>query len=107
MQGIIRKVQARAAIIRCKAESMQDFCEYLRAYWAYLSTNIGWGNALPTWNGPRWNVVPPGAKTLVRFPDWLAIMWMAGWAMISCVLTPFGMWKHYWEQSLKSSSSKI
>jgi hypothetical protein len=25
---------------------MRDFGEYLRAYWAYVSSNLGWGKAL-------------------------------------------------------------
>jgi hypothetical protein len=106
MQGIIRNVQARAAIIRCKAE-YAGFLRISASLWAYLSTNIGWGKALRLGMWLAGMFVPLGAKTLVQFPDWLAITRMVGWAMVSCVLTPFGMWKHYREQSLKSSSSKI
>ena len=44
---------------------MQDFGEYLRAYWAYVATNIGWMKALLgafVWLGGMF--APLGAKTL-------------------------------------------
>ena len=63
---------------------MRDIGEYLRAYWNYVSTGLGWGKAL------RFALlllaglfVPLGARTLVQLPDCLAITWMGSWALLS------------------------
>ena len=75
---------------------MQNLGEYLRAYWTYVSTNVGWGKALGfalLWLAGMF--VPLGARTLVQLPDWLAITWMVGWALLGYVFAPYGMWKHH------------
>ena len=75
---------------------MQNLGEYLRAYWTYVSTNVGWGKALGLallWLTGMF--VPLGARTLVQLPDWLAITWMVGWALLGYVFAPYGMWKHH------------
>ena len=75
---------------------MQKLGEYLRAYWTYVSTNVGWGKALGLallWLAGMF--VPLGARTLVQLPDWLAITWMVGWALLGYVFAPYGMWKHH------------
>jgi hypothetical protein len=75
---------------------MQDLGEYLRAYWTYVSTNVGWSKALSfalLWLAGMF--VPLGARTLVQLPDWLAITWMVGWALLGYVFAPYGMWKHH------------
>jgi hypothetical protein len=74
---------------------MKDLGEYLRAYWTHVSTNVGWGKALSfalLWLAGMF--VPLGARTLVQLPDWLAITWMVGWALLGYVFAPYGMWKH-------------
>jgi hypothetical protein len=75
---------------------MRDFGEYLRAYWTYVSTNLGWGKALRL--GLVWLAgmfAPLGASTIVQFPYWVAVAWMIGWALLSYVFAPYGMWKHH------------
>ena len=75
---------------------MRDFIEYLRAYRAYVSTNLGWGKALKF--ALVWLVgmfVPLGAKTLVQLPEWAAISWMVGWATLGYIFAPYGMWKQH------------
>ena len=41
---------------------MRDFGEYLRAYWAYVSTNLGWGSSKICNCVARWNVCPAWNK---------------------------------------------
>ena len=73
---------------------MRDFGEYLRAYWAYVSTNLGWGKAFAiVWLAGMF--VPLGTKTLVELPDWVAITWMVGWALLGYIFAPYGMWKQH------------
>ena len=77
---------------------MRDFGEYLRAYWAYVSTNLGWMKALLgafVWLGGMF--APLGAKTLalVDLPTWLTITWMVAWSVLGYVVAPYGMWKHH------------
>ena len=75
---------------------MRDFGEYLRAYWAYVSTNLGWGKALMValvWLAGMF--APLGAKTLVQLPNWVAITWMIGWALLGYIFAPYGMWKQH------------
>ena len=46
---------------------MRDFGEYLRAYWAYVSTNLGWSKALTVaivWLAGMF--APLAAKTFVE-----------------------------------------
>jgi hypothetical protein len=40
--GLDRMVSAVSA---CGADCVRDFEEYLRAYWAYIESELGWGNA--------------------------------------------------------------
>ena len=75
---------------------MRDFGEYLRAYRAYVSANLGWGKALTValvWLAGMF--APLAAKTLVELPNWLAITWMIGWALLGYIFAPYGMWKHH------------
>jgi len=74
---------------------MRDFGEYLRAYRAYVVANLGWRKALVSalvWlagiSAPLW------VKTFMELPAWLPIIWMIGWASLSYVFAPYGMWKH-------------
>jgi hypothetical protein len=74
---------------------MRDIGEYLRAYWAYVST-FGWSKALTValvWLAGMF--APLGAKTLVELPNSVAIPWMIGWAVLGYVFVPYGMWKHH------------
>jgi hypothetical protein len=73
---------------------MRDVGKYLRAYWAYVSSNLGWGKALMValvWLAGMF--APLGAKMLVQFPNWVAITWMIGWALLGYIFAPYGMWK--------------
>ena len=36
---------------------------------------------------------PLGAKTLVQLPNWVAITWMIGWALLGYIFAPYGMWE--------------
>jgi hypothetical protein len=75
---------------------MRDFGEYLRAYLAYVSANLGWGKALGfalVWVAGMF--APVAAKTLVELPGWLVIIWMIGWALFGYIFTPYGMWRHH------------
>ena len=81
---------------------MRDFGEYLRAYWAHVLTS-GWLKALGlllAWVAGMF--VPVGARTFVQLPDWLAVTWMIGWAILGYVLAPYGMWKQQRAQIAKS-----
>jgi hypothetical protein len=75
---------------------MRDFREYLRAYRAYVSANLGWRKALMgalLWlagmSAPLW------AKAFVQLPNWLPITWMIDWGSVNYILAPYGMWKHH------------
>ena len=73
---------------------MRDVSEYLRAYWAYVSSNLGWGKALMValvWLAGMF--APLGVKMLVQFPNWVAITWMIGWALLGYIFAPYGMCK--------------
>jgi hypothetical protein len=74
---------------------MQDFGEYLRAYVAYVSANLGWGKALRfalVWLAGMF--APLAARTLTELPNWLAMTWMIGWALVGHIFAPYGMWRH-------------
>jgi fatty acid desaturase len=74
---------------------MRDFGEYLLAYRAYVSANLGWLRALVgalVWLAGM--LIPLWAKAFVQLPNWLAITWMVGWALLGYVFAPYGMWKH-------------
>ncbi len=81
---------------------MNNLGEYLRAYWVYVSTSLGWGKALLgafVWFAGMFG--PLAAKTiaLVQVPSWFMIAWMLVWALVSYVFAPYGMWKHNRAQS--------
>ena len=74
---------------------MRDFGEYLRAYRAYVLANLGWGKALGValvWLSGMF--APLLLKALLEFPNWVAMTWMIGWAFLSYIFAPYGMWKH-------------
>jgi len=73
---------------------MQDFGEYLRAYRAYVSSDL-WRKALVgalVWLAGM--LAPLWVKAFVLLPNWLAIPWMIGWALLGYIFAPYGMWKH-------------
>jgi hypothetical protein len=75
---------------------MRDLGEYLRAYRAYVSSNLGWGKALTValvWLAGMF--VPLAAKALLELPNWAAITWMIVWALLGYIFAPYGMWKHH------------
>ncbi|HXX07158.1 MAG TPA: hypothetical protein VEJ43_03700 [Pseudolabrys sp.] len=75
---------------------MRDFAEYLRAYRAYVSANLGWSKFLSSaivWLAGMF--APLLAKSLIELPNWLAFTWMIGWAFIGYIFAPYGMWKHH------------
>ena len=83
---------------------MRDFGEYLRAYRAYVSTNLGWGKALMValvWLAGMF--VPLAAKALLELPNWVAITWMIVWALLGYIFAPYGMWKHHRTQIVSLS----
>jgi hypothetical protein len=83
---------------------MRDFGEYLRAYWAYVLANLGWGKALSAalaWLAGMF--APLVAKTLFELPYWAAITWMIVWAVLGYIFAPYGMWKHHRAQIASSS----
>jgi hypothetical protein len=87
---------------------MRDFGEYLRAYRAYVSACLGWSKALSgvlLWLAGL--LIPFVAKTLdlVTLPPWVAITWMAGWALLGYVFAPYGMWKHQRAQAASLNQS--
>jgi hypothetical protein len=82
---------------------MRDLVEYLRAYWAYVSANLGWGKAIRfalVWLAGMF--IPVGLRAIVQFPDWAAITWMVSWASLGYVFAPYGMWKHHRAQITSS-----
>src|SRR5262245_23251023 len=102
-------VPAATVTSSCEGQHMRDFGEYLRAYWAYVSTSPGWGKALLgaiVWLAGMF--APLGAKTflLVDLPTWLMITWMLAWAILGYVFAPYGMWKHHRARIASSSPSE-
>jgi hypothetical protein len=86
---------------------MRDFGEYLRAYRAYVSANLGWRKALLVAIGWLAGMFAPlWAKTLVQLPNWVAIAWMIGWALFGYIFAPYGMWKHHRTQIARLSEQK-
>ena len=88
---------------------MRDFVEYLRAYRAYVSANLGWGKALRfvlVWLAGMF--APLASKTLLESPNWVAVTWMIVWAFLGYIFAPYGMWKHHRTQiaPLKSTRPK-
>ena len=83
---------------------MRDLREYLRAYWAYVSTSLGWGKALRL--GLLWLAgmsFPLGAKAFLELPQWLALTWMIGWTLLGYIFAPYGMWKQHRTQIASST----
>jgi len=39
--------------------------------------------------------IPLATRALIELPNWLAIAWMLGCALIGYVFAPYGMWKHH------------
>jgi hypothetical protein len=77
---------------------MRDLGEYLRAYWVYVSTKLGWGKAITgalVWLAGIF--VPLGAKILgpLPLPNWVVITWMVVWSLLGYIFAPYGMWKHH------------
>ena len=84
-------------------KQMRDLGEYLRAYVAYVSANLGWGKALRfvlVWLAGMF--LPLGARTLVQLPEWVPMTWMIGWALLGYIFAPYGMWKHHRAQIANS-----
>jgi hypothetical protein len=83
---------------------MRDLGEYLRAYRAYVSANLGWGKALRfalVWLAGMF--APLAAKTLlVELPNWVPMTWMIAWASLGYIFAPYGMWKHHRAQIASS-----
>jgi hypothetical protein len=74
---------------------MRDLIEYLRAYRAYISANLGWrtvSRLAAVWLAGM--CVPLAVKALVALPTWAASAWMIVWALLGYVFGPYGMWKH-------------
>jgi len=38
-------------------------------------------------------LAPLVARTVVELPNFIAIPWMIGWAFLSYIFAPYGMWK--------------
>ena len=74
---------------------VREIREYLRAYRAYVSANLGWGRAVIAaflWLATMF--APLGLRAIMGLPTWIAIAWMLGCAVLSYVFAPFGMWRH-------------
>ena len=74
---------------------MRDLQDYLRAYWAYISTGLGWIKAVTVvvvWFAGMF--APLGVRTFLEFPNWIGTTWMIGWSFLSLVFAPYGLWKH-------------
>ena len=85
---------------------MRDFAEYLRAYRVYVLATLGWRKALTgvlVWLAGMF--VPLWTKGFVQLPNWAAITWMIGWALLGYVFAPYGMWKHH--RAEIAGSSKV
>jgi hypothetical protein len=81
---------------------MRDLAEYLQAYRAYVSANLGWGAVLKlaaVWLAGM--CLPLAGKLLVPLPIWAASVWMIVWALLGYVFAPYGMWKHQRAHNLK------
>ena len=40
-------------------------------------------------------LAPMWARAFVQLPNWMGISWMVGWALLSYIFAPYGMWKHH------------
>jgi hypothetical protein len=75
---------------------MRNCVEYLRAYRAYVSANLGWTKAIMialAWLAGMF--APLAVKMLVELPNWVAITWMISWSLLGYIFAPYGMWKHH------------
>jgi hypothetical protein len=100
---VLRIIGVNEVLYLLKSQ-MRDLAEYLRAYRAYVATNLGWGKALRfalVWLAGMF--VPVGARAIMQFPDWMSMTWMVGWASLGYVFAPYGMWKHHRAQTTSSS----
>jgi hypothetical protein len=88
---------------------MREVGEYLRAYKAYVSANLGWRKALTGALGWLAGMfVPLWTKTLLPpLPTWAAITWMTGWALLGYIFAPYGLWKHQRAQNSKPNNSNL
>jgi hypothetical protein len=43
--------------------------------------------------------VPLWTKAFVQLPNWVAMTWMIGWALLGYIFAPYGMWKHHRTQT--------
>ena len=87
---------------------MRDLHEYLRAYWAYVSTGLGLIRALAivlVWLAGMF--APMGIRTVVEFPNWIGLTWMLGYSLLSIVFAPYGMWKQQRAQMLKPKPTDL
>jgi hypothetical protein len=85
---------------------MRDFVEYLKAYRAYISANLGWGKALRValvWLAGMF--APLAAKALLELPNWVATTWMIVWAFLGYIFAPYGMWKHHRASSISQTEN--
>jgi hypothetical protein len=81
---------------------MHNLKDYLRAYWDYVSTSLGWGRAFlgaVVWLAGMFAPLAAKGIAFVSLPSWVMIAWMLVWALLSYVFAPYGMWKHYRTQS--------
>ena len=86
---------------------MRDLAEYLRAYRAYVSANLGWSAVFKL--AFIWLVgmlVPIALKSVAGLPTWIASVWMISWSFLGYILGPYGMWKHQRAQSLNAGLNK-
>lgn len=71
---------------------MRDFGEYLRAYWAYVLANLGWGKALSIALVAGRDVCTTRRKDVARAAE---LGGMIVWAVLGYIFAPYGMWKHH------------
>jgi hypothetical protein len=73
---------------------LRDLPEYLRAFWAYVSTGLGLIRALAivlVWLAGMF--APVAIRTFAEFPNWIGLTWMLAYSLLSFVFAPYGMWK--------------
>lgn len=89
-------------------ERVKELGEYLRAYRAYVSANLGWRKALLMMLGWVAGIFAPliVSSYLFELPRWLAFGWMAGWSVFGYVFAPYGMWKHHRAQTKGDAGSR-
>jgi hypothetical protein len=78
---------------------MGDIGEYLRAYRAFVSANLGWRKALRfvlLWLA---GMFVPLIVRACRFRNGSQSHWMIIWASLGYVFAPYGLWKHQRQQA--------